>query len=69
MYFFHLSRYKKVLTDDRHMLKTENISKILVTKCFYSRLDETEFAERKVLELVRKEVRDYKKAKWMDYIM
>ena len=51
------SRYKKILTDERHRLKPDNIHKIMITKCYYTRLDETEFAERKALELVRKQVK------------
>ena len=53
------SRYKKILRDDRHQLKPDNISKILVTKCFYARFDEEELNQKKALELVRKEYTSY----------
>ena len=56
-----LSRYKKILTSERHRLKPDNIHKIMITKCFYNRLDEPEFTEKKTLELVKKEFKSYKK--------
>ena len=54
------SRYKKVLTDERRRLKPDNLHMIMITKCFYNRVDETNFAEHKAYELVKKQMKDYK---------
>ena len=55
------SRYKKVLQDDRHNLDPDNINKIMVAKCFYSRLDADEFETHKQMQLVKKEFRKFKR--------
>ena len=62
-YLTLISRYVKVLRDERHRLNKDTIHKIMVTKCYYSRLDEEEFSQKKALELVKKEYNSYTRKK------